>query len=173
MFESCRAHSRGKCCALPRSRPGQAQGSFLRSCVLSSATKPRCRPGVIVWSVVLLYPLVLGAALWLALRRVDGQQHGWDWFLGWAVAGALFTFSFLTGFSIGLFLLPVAALVLFWVARRSGGRETVGLLEGVGWTLLTVAFIQSGSGDLDARPWLVAGLVLSLGAAGTYAGLQR
>jgi hypothetical protein len=125
------------------------------------------------WLVVLLYPLVLGAALWFAVRRVDDGPHGWHWFLAWALAGGLFTFSLLTGFSIGLFLLPAAAVALFWVARRSGGRETVGLFEGVGWTLLAVAFIQSGSGDLDARPWLLAGIVLSLGAAGAYAALQR
>jgi hypothetical protein len=125
------------------------------------------------WLVVLLYPLVLGAALWFAARRVDGGPHGWHWFLACALAGGLFTFSLLTGFSIGLFLLPAAAVALFWVARRSGGRETVGLFEGVGWTLLAVAFIQSGSGDLDARPWLLAGVVLSLGAVGAYAALQR
>jgi hypothetical protein len=45
---------------------------------------------------------------------------------------ALFTFSFLTGFSIGLFILPLAAVALFWLAARSGGRETVGLVEGAG-----------------------------------------
>jgi hypothetical protein len=45
--------------------------------------------------------------------------------------------------------------------------------EGVGWTLLAVAFIQSGPEDLDARSWLLAGVVLSLGAVGAYAALER
>jgi hypothetical protein len=129
----------------------------------SSASAPR------VLTVILLYPLVLAAPLWFALRR-HRAPHGWWWFVAWAAAGALFTFSFITGFSIGLFALPFAAMALFWLAARSGGRETVGLIEGAGWTFLLIACIQSESGG---GGWLAIGLAFSFGALGTYAALQR
>ena len=30
--------------------------------------------------------------------------RGWPWFAAWVLVGAIFVFSFVTGFSIGLFL---------------------------------------------------------------------
>jgi hypothetical protein len=77
--------------------------------------------------MIFVIPLVLGAAI-LALRgakrdaRVAGAQG--RWFLAWAAAGAALTFSFLTGLSIGLFVLPFAGLL-------SGGSRDG---RGISWT---------------------------------------
>jgi hypothetical protein len=52
------------------------------------------------------------------------------WFVAWTLAGFLITFSFLTGLTIGLFILPAAAAVLLAVAARSPH-----LLEGIGFVV--------------------------------------
>jgi hypothetical protein len=49
------------------------------------------------------------------------KGRGPAWFGAWLVVGAALTFCFLTGFSIGLFVLPFA-LVLLRSSRR--GRRT-------------------------------------------------
>src|SRR5437870_5701538 len=102
--------------------------------------------------MVLLYPLVLVAAIvvW-SKKRTTVSRGGWDWFAAWTLAGALLTFSFLTGFSIGLFFLPLAAAVVFWVARRAPGLfDPIGFFAGIGLILLFVAVINPGAG----RAWL-------------------
>jgi len=81
--------------------------------------------------MILLYPVVLLAAA-VVMRRAAGAERGTGWFAWWAAAGAVFTFSFVTGFTIGLFILPVAALLLFWVARRAPGAEAMGFAAGAG-----------------------------------------
>jgi hypothetical protein len=72
--------------------------------------------------MIFVIPLVLVAAI-LALRgaKRDFQVAGAQgrWFLAWSAAGAATTFSVLTGLSVGVFVLPFAALLLSWVARRS------------------------------------------------------
>jgi hypothetical protein len=81
--------------------------------------------------VILVYPALLVLAALIA-RRSLRSRRGPGWFAAWAVAGMLFAFSLATGFSIGLFLLPVAAVVLFWVASRAPRwREASGFLVGV------------------------------------------
>ena len=106
--------------------------------------------------MILLYPVVLFAAFALFLRaRREDPHDGAVWFAGWVVGGGLFTFSFLTGFSIGLFLLPLAGAMLFWVASRAPGREAIGFLAGAGLVLMIV--------------WPVAGLLVSAAAIGGYA----
>jgi hypothetical protein len=83
--------------------------------------------------MVVLYPIVLVAALFLMSKsRQRGLgQRGWGWFSAWAAAGALFVFSLLTGFSIGLFLLPLATIAMFWLALHAPyWREAAGFLLG-------------------------------------------
>ncbi len=139
--------------------------------------------------MIVLFPaLVLVAALLVWRGRsapVSPAAEGWRWFVGWAVAGAVLAFGFLTGFSIGLFILPLAAVLLIWVARSAPRpTEALGFLEGIGATLLLVAFLNSdyapcpahggfslpagsppGSsvscGGFDPLPWLIGGIVFS------------
>jgi hypothetical protein len=84
--------------------------------------------------MAVLYPVVLAGAgylMWKSAQRGLGSR-GWIWFAAWAVAGALFTFSFLTGFSIGLYLLPAAAFAVFWLAVHAPHvREASGFPVGV------------------------------------------
>jgi hypothetical protein len=106
--------------------------------------------------MILLYPVVLIAGFAVSLRaRREDPQEGAVWFGCWVVGGALFTFSFLTGFSIGLFVLPLAGAMLFWGASRAPGREAIGFLAGAGLVLMIV--------------WPVVGLLLSAAAMGGYA----
>ena len=90
-----------------------------------------------------IYPLLLlAAALRAWRRRGDVGGQGWPWFLWWSLAGFVFSLSFVTGLSIGLFLLPFAAALLLWVAGRAPhARPAIGFLVGVAATaaLVTVA----------------------------------
>jgi hypothetical protein len=115
--------------------------------------------------LILLYPIVLGSAVVIWGRRAGVTPGGWPWFAAWTCAGALMTFSFLTGFSIGLFLLPVAGGTLLAVAWRApGAPDAVGFFEGVGLMLLLVPLVNP-----DAGPTLLfAGLVIGLGAIAAY-----
>jgi hypothetical protein len=111
--------------------------------------------------MIVLYPVVLVAAF-VVLRRAredHAASEGPRWFAWWTVAGVLFTFSFLTGFSIGLFILPLAAVSVLWVARRAPGAEAIGFLAGVGVATLI--------------PWTFAGILLSLLAVGAYVLARR
>jgi len=94
--------------------------------------------------MAILYPLVLaGAALILVKsRQRDLGARGWPWFVAWAFAGALFLFSFLTGFSIGVFLFPAAAFAVFWLAAHApNGREVSGFLVGIAAVLLALLLV--------------------------------
>lgn len=92
----------------------------------------------------------------------------------WAVAGGLVTFSLVAAASIGLFVLPVAAVATALVARSTRARaEPFGALVGAGAICFLIAWIQRAPGGFDSRSWLVAGTVLAaLGLAG-YALLAR
>jgi hypothetical protein len=83
--------------------------------------------------VIVLYPVLLLGAVWLAVRRRGyAGGRGWLWFAAWLASGALFAFSLATGFSIGLFLLPLVAAALLAVAWLSPHvREASGFLAGV------------------------------------------
>jgi lysylphosphatidylglycerol synthetase-like protein (DUF2156 family) len=89
--------------------------------------------------MILVYPLLLVAAVLLAVRaaRSGRRRTGPRWFAAWVVAGFAFTFSLVTGFSIGLLLLPLAAVLLLLVASRAPGpAETLGFVAGIGLVLL-------------------------------------
>jgi hypothetical protein len=93
----------------------------------------------------------------------------------WAVAGALITFSVVAAASIGLFILPFAALATAFVARSTQRRaEALGVLLGAGSICFLIAGLQVGDeGGADARPWFIAGVVLAaIGTAG-YAFVTR
>jgi hypothetical protein len=94
---------------------------------------------------VVLWPLlVVVAVLLIRTQQPTAAGHGWRWLLAWVGAGFLWSFSLLTGFSIGLLLLPVAAALLLWVARRSPHvREAVGFVGGLGVTAAVVVLIQA------------------------------
>jgi len=71
------------------------------------------------------------------------------------------TFSFLTGLSIGLLVLPAAAALLLWTAQRAPHLlDALGFLEGVGAVCLLVAFLNRAGNGVEPMPWLVAGLSL-------------
>lgn len=149
------------------------------------------------FDVIILYPLVVGAAFVVLLRRRDRTGgRGWRWFGVWGAAGMLLTFSFLTGFSIGLLVLPLAAAALVFVASRAPHfAESIGFLGGVGGVALLVALgnrdskpcgeqgqvsIPAGAppgtsvscGGLDPEPWLNTGVVTSGLAVAAYAVLR-
>jgi hypothetical protein len=94
--------------------------------------------------VILLYPILLIGAAVVVLQRKDRVGgRGWLWFTAWLLTGALFTFSLVTGFSIGLLFLPLVAAALFGVAWLSPHlREASGLLVGAAaFVVALVAFV--------------------------------
>lgn len=92
--------------------------------------------------MIVLYPIVLAAALylmWKSRQRGLGARRGWIWFNAWVGAGALFLFSLLTGFSIGLFLFPASALAIFWLAVNAPyWREVAGFPLGAALVVLGI-----------------------------------
>lgn len=116
--------------------------------------------------MIFLFPLLLIVATVIALRNAKrgagfGGTH-WPWFVAWSVAGGLLTFSFLTGLSIGLFVLPLAAVVLVWVARRAPRlTDAIGFVEGIGALCVLIAFLNRAGNGVDPMPWLLAGLTLA------------
>jgi hypothetical protein len=93
----------------------------------------------------------------------------------WAVAGALITLSFVGAASIGLLVLPFAAVATAFVARSTQRRaEALGLLVGAASICFLIAGLQvGGNGGLDPRPWLVAGVVLAAIGTAAYALVTR
>jgi hypothetical protein len=98
-----------------------------------------------VVEVILAWPLLVliaGVSVWK--RRDEAGGRGWEWFLVWIMAGFLMSFSLITGFSIGLFILPLAAATLIWVARRSPHlREASGFAVGIAATAVLVAALNA------------------------------
>jgi hypothetical protein len=92
----------------------------------------------------------------------------------WSVAGALVTFSLVAAASIGLLILPFAAVAMFFVARGTRGRaEPLGALVGAASICFVIAWLQRAPGGFDSRPWLVAGIALAVGGIAGYALLGR
>jgi len=62
--------------------------------------------------VILVYPLAFVVCCMFIVRgHTSARGRGVWWFLAWAVAGFGMSFSFVTGFSIGLLILPFALVV--------------------------------------------------------------
>jgi drug/metabolite transporter (DMT)-like permease len=127
--------------------------------------------------MVLVFPVALAIAvaiLWRSRREPGSQGTGCRWFWAWSLVGAALSFSFLTGFSIGLFVLPLALLLLGIVLRRSPRwPESVGFFEGVGMVLLAVAFLNRGYQGANPHPWLYAGVLIVALAGAVYAVARR
>lgn len=84
------------------------------------------------------------AATLMWLHRNEPGGRGLGWLLVWIVAGFLMSFSLLAGYSIGLFILPVAGGLLIWVALRAPHLpEASGFVGGVVATVFLVAAINS------------------------------
>jgi hypothetical protein len=99
--------------------------------------------------VILLFPLVLVGVLFVCRSRGAGRE-GWRWFWAWACFGGLFAFALLTGFSIGLFLLPLVVVGGFAVARRaSGWREALGSLVGAAVVVEVLAALNGWTAALS------------------------
>jgi hypothetical protein len=119
--------------------------------------------------VILVYPLlVIGAAV---LIRRTGRRHrgGWSGFVAWATAGAVFTFSLLSGFGIGLFLLPLVAALLYLAVRCAPDfRASLGFGGGIGATLVAIASIVNFS-----LAWLIPGIALGVAAVALFVGAEQ
>jgi hypothetical protein len=95
-----------------------------------------------------------------AVRR--DHRAGCDAFWLWALPGALLAFAVVTGFSIGILVLPFA-LAAFVAVSRSERAHVVrgagwGALGGAGATLVGIAVLNADAGWF--RDWLLAGGVL-------------
>jgi hypothetical protein len=120
--------------------------------------------------VIALYPLVLVVAAFVLVQN-QGRPggHGWRWFGAWWASGGVFAFSFVSGFSVGLFVLPFAAAALFVVAAQAPHLpETGGFVAGVGTLALVVAWLNWDHG-IGAASWLAGGLVLTTVAVAAFA----
>jgi hypothetical protein len=92
----------------------------------------------------------------------------------WVIAGALVTFSFVAAASIGLLILPFAALATVFIARSTRDRaEPLGSLVGGASICFLIAWLQRAPGGFDSRPWLAAGIFLAGAGIAGYALLTR
>jgi uncharacterized membrane protein len=124
--------------------------------------------------VIVLYPVLLIAAIAIVIRRDREGGHGWPWFAAWSAAGALFFFSFLTGLSVGLLLLPlVTVAVLFVAARAPHAAESAGFLAGVGLVIVVVAALTLGDDSSSAAAWLALGTAITTAGLTAYALASR
>lgn len=124
--------------------------------------------------MIVLIAVLAVAVVLIVRRRDDPRGRGWPWFGAWLASGALFSFGVVAGLSIGVFVLPFAAAAVLVVSVGAPHfLEAAGFVAGAGATLLLVAFVNRGSGDLDATPWLLGGVTLALGAVGSYSVLRR
>jgi hypothetical protein len=100
------------------------------------------------------------------------RGESWIAFAAWTLAGALAVFAFLSGFSIGVFVLPFALLALAAAARvAGGGAGLLGLPAGAGLVFLLIAALTY---DLeDSAPWLLAGLAFVAASGAAFAGVRR
>lgn len=110
------------------------------------------------------------------------RRRHWTRFSLWAVAGFTTSFAIVTGFSIGIFIAPLAAASIFLAVDHSGTPSPSGVLLGVGLTSTIIGLINvdelscpesgqrvldggrviEGCGSFDPLPWLVVGGVLVL-----------
>jgi hypothetical protein len=113
--------------------------------------------------MILLFPLVLVGIVFVC-RSSGARREGWQWFWAWACFGGPFVLGLLTGFSIGLLLLPVAAVVGFAVARRAPGwREALGAVAGAAVAAEVLAALNGWTAALSVAA------AFALAAVGAYA----
>ena len=112
----------------------------------------------------------------------------WLWFSAWAFPGACFGLSIS---SLAIFTLPLGILAVLVLRKRSGGRDALGLLAGIGVVVAVIGsthvhyqacsatggslFLRLGQtsvgsscGGVDGVAWLITGGVLSVTAVILY-----
>jgi hypothetical protein len=89
-------------------------------------------------------------------------------FLSWALAGFLGVGGLLSIMSIGLVLLPLAAVAVFFAARRySIGVGTVGSVAGAGLAFVGIAIVNLGSKPCPPGPYVLRpGQLVAVGCGG-------
>src|SRR5207244_10746776 len=119
--------------------------------------------------VIGLYPRLLVWAAVLIWRTKGRHRSGWSGFSAWCLAGALFTFSLLTGFSIGLFLLPLVVAAVYLAVRSAPDfRAALGFVAGLGMILLIFASINKFS-----IGWLIPGVAFGAAAFASFVAAER
>jgi hypothetical protein len=119
--------------------------------------------------VIAIYPLLLAWAAVLIRRRKQEPRPGWGGFTVWTAAGAVFTFSLLTGLSIGLLLLPLVVAALYLAARSAPDfHASIGFVAGIGVVLLLMVSIHSFSAG-----WLIPGVGLGTVALASFCVAQQ
>jgi hypothetical protein len=100
-----------------------------------------------------------------ALRGRGDHLVGCAWFWVWALVGFAIAIGLV---SLGVLTLAPAALVaIALLSSERAERSAFGLVTGAGALCLFIAGLQRGGGNLDARPWFLAGFVLAaVGIAG-------
>lgn len=112
----------------------------------------------------------------------------WPWFAAWIVPGACFEMFVSV---VGLLTIPLGSVIALALRRRSGGREMLGLIAGIGITITFIGSlhgnyracstdqgvlalrpgqtsISSSCGGVDGTHWLIVGIALTLAAATVY-----
>jgi hypothetical protein len=111
----------------------------------------------------------------------------WLWFSAWALPGVCFALSVS---ALAIFALPLGIVATLVLGRRSGGRDALGLLVGVGVGIGVIGSINlhyqacsaasrslalpgghtvgSSCGGVDGVSWLIAGIVLTAAAVSLY-----
>ena len=119
--------------------------------------------------MIAIYPLLVIWAAVLIWRTKGSRNAGWPGFAAWYAAGALFTFSLLTGLSIGLFLLPLVIAALYLTVRSAPDfRDSLGFLAGTGLILLVVASIHN-----FAIEWLIPSVAFSAAALVSFVATKQ
>jgi len=119
--------------------------------------------------VIGIYPLLLIWAAVLIRRRKRARDPSWAGFSVWTMAGAIFSFSLLTGLSIGLLLLPLAAIALYLAVRSAPDfRASLGFLGGIGVTLMLFASVHHFS-----TGWLIPGVVFAAVALASFTAAEE
>ncbi|MFL5909037.1 MAG: hypothetical protein ACJ768_00475 [Gaiellaceae bacterium] len=90
--------------------------------------------------MILAYPaLLIGTFVLMRTWTPRVAGSGWRGFALWTLAGALFTFSLLTGLSIGLLLLPLVVVALGIAVRSAPNvRASLGFVAGSGAIVLAL-----------------------------------
>jgi hypothetical protein len=121
--------------------------------------------------------------------KTSGTRPSVRRFLAWVLVGLLLSFALLSLLTIGVFVLPLAVLGWWLVARRGGmNAATAGTLSGLGLAPLYVAWLnRDGPGNICHHitngesctqesaplPWLLAGLLLLFSGLVAYVVLRR
>ena len=93
------------------------------------------------------------------------SRPAWHWYVAWLVVGAIWPWTVLGIFSIGIFVLPIAAVATVVLAARAESRRgAAGIVSGLGLPLLFIAAInRAGPGMICTTRTTAGGYVESCG----------